>query len=55
MMNKLHTIGGLIQLEEYEEAIQFISDVAKVRSNISNILTEKINDFWYQCHCGKRV
>ncbi|MDR3596216.1 sensor histidine kinase [Clostridium sp.] len=43
-MNKLHTIAGLIQLEEYEEAIQFISDVAKVRSNISNILTENIKD-----------
>ena len=43
-MNKLHTIAGLIQLEEYEEALQFISDVAKVRSNISNILTENIKD-----------
>ncbi|MFL0267443.1 ATP-binding protein [Candidatus Clostridium radicumherbarum] len=43
-MNKLHTISGLIQLEEYQEAIEFISDVAKVRSNISNILTENIKD-----------
>ncbi|WML32801.1 sensor histidine kinase [Clostridium sp. OS1-26] len=43
-MNKLHTISGLIQLEEYEEVLQFISDVAKVRSNISNILTENIKD-----------
>jgi len=43
-MNKLHTISGLIQLEDYEEAMQFISDVAKVRSNISNILTENIKD-----------
>jgi two-component system CitB family sensor kinase len=43
-MNKLHTIAGLIQLEEYEEALQFISDIAKVRSNISNILTENIKD-----------
>lgn len=43
-MNKLHTISGLIQLEEYDEALQFISDVAKVRSNISNILTENIKD-----------
>lgn len=43
-MNKLHTIAGLIQLEEYEECLQFISDVAKVRSNISNILTENIKD-----------
>jgi len=43
-MNKLHTIAGLIQLEDYDEAMQFISDVAKVRSNISNILTENIKD-----------
>lgn len=43
-MNKLHTIAGLIQLEEYDEALVFISDVAKVRSNISNILTENIKD-----------
>ena len=43
-MNKLHTISGLIQLEEYEKALEFISDVAKTRSNISNILTKNIKD-----------
>ena len=43
-MNKLHTIAGFIQLEEYQEALEFISDVAKVRSNISNILTENIKE-----------
>ncbi len=43
-MNKLHTIAGLIHLEEYQEALQFISDVAKVRGNISVILTENIKD-----------
>lgn len=43
-MNKLHTISGLIQLEEYEEALQFVSAVAKVKSSISNILTENIKD-----------
>ncbi|GFP74460.1 ATP-binding protein [Clostridium fungisolvens] len=43
-MNRLHTISGLIQLEEYDEALQFISDIAKVRSNISNILNEKIKN-----------
>jgi two-component system, CitB family, sensor kinase len=43
-MNKLHTIAGLIQLEEYDEALQFISDVAKIRNKISSILTEKIKD-----------
>ncbi|APH13624.1 histidine kinase-, DNA gyrase B-, and HSP90-like ATPase family protein [Clostridium sporogenes] len=43
-MNKLHTISGLIQLEEYDEALQFISDMAKIRSNISNILTNNIKN-----------
>lgn len=43
-MNKLHTIAGLIQLEEYDEVLQFISDVAKNRSKISSILTNKIKD-----------
>ena len=43
-MNKLHTISGLIQLEEYNEALQFISDAAKTRNNISEILTKNIKD-----------
>lgn len=43
-MNKLHTIAGLIQLEEYEEALQFISDAARIRTEISHILTDHIKD-----------
>lgn len=43
-MNKLHTIAGLIQLEEYEEALQFISDVARIRMEVSHILTNQIKD-----------
>ena len=43
-MNKLHTIAGLIQLEEYDEALQFISAVAKSRDKISSILTRSIKD-----------
>lgn len=43
-MNKLHTIAGLIQLEEYEEALQFISDVARIRTEVSHILTNQIKD-----------
>lgn len=43
-MNKLHTISGLIQLEEYDEALEFISDIAKIRNNISSILTERIKE-----------
>lgn len=43
-MNKLHTISGLIQLEEYQETLAFISDVAKNRTNISDILTRNIQN-----------
>lgn len=47
-MNKLHTITGLIQLEEYDEALEFISDVAKSRNNISSILNKKIHNPYLQ-------
>ncbi|KYH29288.1 MULTISPECIES: Spo0B domain-containing protein [Clostridium] len=43
-MNKLHTISGLIQLEEYDKVLEFISDITKSRNNISNILTQNIKD-----------
>ncbi|MHC1683324.1 MAG: ATP-binding protein [Clostridiaceae bacterium] len=43
-MNKLHTISGLIQLEEYDEAISFITKTARRRDEISNILTEQIKN-----------
>lgn len=43
-MNKLHTIGGLIQLEEYDEALKFISSVATEKKNVSTIITKKIKD-----------
>ena len=43
-MNKLHTISGLIQLEEYDEALNFISEIAKVRNDISNIVTKNIKE-----------
>ncbi len=43
-MNRLHTIAGLIQLEEYEEALDFISDVARIRTEVSHILTTQIKD-----------
>ncbi len=43
-MNKLHTISGLIQLEEYEEAIKFISKTASIRNEISDILTQQIKN-----------
>lgn len=43
-MNKLHTISGLIQLEEYDEALRFISSVASEKKNLSTIITKKIKD-----------
>lgn len=43
-MNKLHTISGMIQLEEYKEAVKFISNVAKNRNGINSILTEQIKN-----------
>ena len=43
-MNKLHVISGLIQLGEYDEALKYISNTAKKRKNISNIINEKIKN-----------
>ncbi len=54
-MNKLHTISGLIQLEEYDEALQFISDMAKSRNNISNILSHNIKILLYLLYCCQNI
>ena len=43
-MNKLHTISGLIQLEEYEEVIKFINVIAESKNNITTIISNKIKD-----------
>lgn len=43
-MNKLHTISGLIQLEEYDKAIDYISYISKERKEISGILSNKIKN-----------
>jgi len=43
-LNKLHTISGLMQLEEYDEAIEYISHISKVRGKISDILSERIKN-----------
>ncbi|MDW5300121.1 MAG: sensor histidine kinase, partial [Sedimentibacter sp.] len=42
-MNKLHTISGLIQLEEYGEAIKYISKTAK-RNEVTEVTTSKIKN-----------
>ena len=41
-MNKLHTISGLIQLEEYDEAIKYISKTARSGDGIIEVITSKI-------------
>jgi len=43
-MNKLHTISGLIQLEEYDEAIKYISKTANSGNDITGIITGKIKN-----------
>lgn len=41
-MNKLQTISGLIQLEELDEALDFISDESMKRIDLASVLTQKI-------------
>lgn len=43
-MNKLHTISGLIQLEEYDEAIKYISKTANSGNEITQVITSKIKN-----------
>lgn len=43
-LNKLHTISGLIQLEEYEEALKFISATSKNNQNITGLITKNIKN-----------
>lgn len=43
-MNKLHTISGLIQLDEYEQAIDYIEEISENRSNFSGILKTQIKN-----------
>jgi two-component system CitB family sensor kinase len=43
-MNKLHTISGLIQLEEYDEVIKFINVIAESKKNITTIISDKIKN-----------
>ena len=43
-LNKLHTISGLIQLEEYDEAIQYITGISHNRQAIIARLSENIKD-----------
>ncbi|MGB3366243.1 MAG: sensor histidine kinase [Acidaminobacteraceae bacterium] len=49
-MNRLHTISGLIQLEEYEDAISYISEVSNTRREIITILTKNIENVFVAGH-----
>jgi two-component system CitB family sensor kinase len=43
-MNKLHTISGLIQLEEYDEVVEYISHISKIRQEVSDIIIKSIKN-----------
>ena len=43
-MNKLHTISGLIQLEEYKEAIDFIAQATSSSQKLIGIIGSKIKE-----------
>ncbi len=43
-LNKLHTIAGLIELEEYEEAVGYISEISHSRSEITGQLNSLIRE-----------
>ncbi len=49
-MNRLHTISGLIQLEEYEDAISYISKISNTRQEITTILTKNIENVYVAGH-----
>ncbi|WP_461204965.1 ATP-binding protein [Clostridium sp. DL1XJH146] len=41
-MNKLHTISGLIQLEEYDKAVDYISELSETREKVTSNLHKNI-------------
>lgn len=43
-MNKMHTIAGLIQLEKYERALDYIYDLSEEQQEITGFLTKNIFD-----------
>lgn len=43
-LNKLHTVSGLMQIGEYEEAINLITKEAKLQQQIIQYITSKIQD-----------
>jgi sensor histidine kinase regulating citrate/malate metabolism len=43
-MNKLHTIMGLLQLDETDEAISYISDIAQTRQEMLGRISQQIKE-----------
>nr|WP_272507424.1 sensor histidine kinase [Clostridium aestuarii] len=43
-MNKLHIISGLIQLEEYDKAVNYISDTSEKKQEIVGLLDNRIKN-----------
>jgi two-component system CitB family sensor kinase len=43
-MNRLHTISGLVQLEEYDDAIDYIEHLSHVQTTFSGLLKDKIKN-----------
>lgn len=41
-MNKLHTISGLIQLEEYNKALEYIYETTSIRKQVMGVLSNNI-------------
>lgn len=41
-MNKLHTISGLIQLEEYDKVVEYVEDISNKNSQITNFINRNI-------------
>jgi two-component system CitB family sensor kinase len=42
--NRLHTLVGLVELEQYEEAIRFVTDVSKAREELTDQLKTALGD-----------
>ncbi|KAE8765344.1 GHKL domain-containing protein [Georgenia thermotolerans] len=42
--NQLHTISGLLQLEQYDEAVRFVEGVSHHRENVYAQVTERVAD-----------
>jgi len=44
-MNKLHTIAGLIQLERYQDALDYIFNITEEQQELTHFLTRNIKDY----------